>query len=69
MEIFDRSSLHPSIKLPERDLSRPGFEPRPLATQADTLPKSYLNSLHICLFGSAIIYRHKGGGYKKVLTN
>jgi hypothetical protein len=28
MEEFDHGSLHPSIKHPETDMSRPGYEPR-----------------------------------------
>jgi hypothetical protein len=31
-------------------MSRPGFESRPSVSQAGTLPKSYLDSLLICLF-------------------
>jgi hypothetical protein len=40
MEELDRSSLHPLIKHPETDTSRPGIELRPPASQAGTLPKS-----------------------------
>jgi hypothetical protein len=29
MEELDQGSLHPSIKHPEADMYRPGFEPRP----------------------------------------
>ncbi len=28
-EELDQGSLHPSIKHPETDMSRPGYEPRP----------------------------------------
>jgi hypothetical protein len=38
---------HPSIKLPKTDLSLPGFELRLPASQSGSIPKSYLDSLHI----------------------
>ncbi len=36
-EELDQSSFHPLIKHPETDISRPGIEPRPLMSQADTI--------------------------------
>jgi hypothetical protein len=42
-----QSSFYPSIKHPETNMSRLGFEAPPPTSQAGTLPKSYLDSLHI----------------------
>ncbi len=44
MKRFDPSSLRPSIKLPGTDMSRSDFEPRPPASRAGIIPKSYLDS-------------------------
>ncbi len=48
-----------SIKHPETDLSRSGVEHRPPASQADNLPKSYLDSLLICLYLSGYRTRNR----------
>jgi hypothetical protein len=40
MQRLDQSSLDPSFKYPDTDMSRLGFEFQPPALQAGTLPKS-----------------------------
>jgi|LakMenEpi03Aug12_release.lakeMendotaPanAssembly.Ray.scaffolds.fasta_scaffold1071400_1 hypothetical protein len=56
MEKIDQGSVHPSKKHYETDISRPVYEPWPPASQAGTLPKSYLYSLLICLSGPATVF-------------
>jgi hypothetical protein len=48
MERLDQGHLHPLLEHPETNMSRPGNEPGPPASQARTLAKSYSNSLFTC---------------------
>ncbi len=47
MEELDQGPIHPSIKHLETNMSRLGIESRPPASQAGTLPKSYLDGILI----------------------
>ncbi len=45
---LNQGHLHPLLEHPETKMSRPGIVPRPPASQASTLAKSYSNSLWCC---------------------
>jgi hypothetical protein len=57
MKRRDQGHLHPLLEHPETNMSRPGIEPVPLASQASTLAKSYSNT--ICCYYSEPILLHK----------